>query len=887
MAISTNGAIITRLAGALYNEYLSNASYTELSTTAPATVATNFLSNDFAGKTDAQIATTVLTNLSLNTVAGLDNWVAAQLTAAGSTAAAKGAKLVSMLNDYANMTADATYGASATSFNSKVSAALVLSQTDGSAGGAFATAGTAPVSGGTFALSTGTDTADSVSASRGTANSAFKFTSGNETISGSIGTLGDNDILLDDTTTDADVLNVNGGTGTFTSTNIESINLTTATAATLQLDKVSGATNVNITGTNTVTVDGFAADTFQPTFGVNNITRIVTLSPATFNGAAVTGDAEALNVSVSGLSYGTSSSKQSGITLDGATDGILETLNLTSTGATTNDFALAFDSGDSVTAMNIKGDQSVQIRTASAAVSGVTISATENTGTATLRVDVNGLTMAATNAANWTGVDNILLVDSTAGTDFGVVSAMPDASKVTFGSTFNATVTSTNFNSLSVQGATFTTLKNSVTVELDNVATIAAGVTLGKLDVQNVKALNLASSGHASSSSSTGANVVNDLTGDFTTITITGDTSLDLDLNIDATETATTTSARTVVVNASGMTGDSFVTLAADTNTKVGYNITGTANADSITLNTTAGTVASGAGDDSITGGDGNDTIGGGDGDDTITISYGTDAVTGGAGNDTFTAIAADGAAAAVAQVTTSGDLDGGLTIVAAQDDLVVTVNGAVYKLDLLTDGDTADDIVDDFIAAYASTILAAHNVTITASDAASASDAATLIFTGKSDGTSFTADVTISDNGTAVAVTETTSPAGAAAKDVNTSITDFEAGDVINLASLLTSTGVYHEGAAGDAAAGDSIFVLTAVAYATAAEAQAAIDIATTGDDGVIVFLNSTLGKAQMIFDNDTDLTTDTPNVIFTFDNITTLTGLATVFTEDNFIIS
>ena len=30
MAISTNGAIITRLAGALYNEYLSNATYAEV-----------------------------------------------------------------------------------------------------------------------------------------------------------------------------------------------------------------------------------------------------------------------------------------------------------------------------------------------------------------------------------------------------------------------------------------------------------------------------------------------------------------------------------------------------------------------------------------------------------------------------------------------------------------------------------------------------------------------------------------------------------------------------------------------------------------------------------------------------------------------------------------
>jgi len=78
MAISTNGAIITRLAGALYGEYLSNASYTELSATAPATVATNWLSNDFVSKTDMQLATAILTNLGLTSITGLDNWLAAQ-----------------------------------------------------------------------------------------------------------------------------------------------------------------------------------------------------------------------------------------------------------------------------------------------------------------------------------------------------------------------------------------------------------------------------------------------------------------------------------------------------------------------------------------------------------------------------------------------------------------------------------------------------------------------------------------------------------------------------------------------------------------------------------------------------------------------------------------
>jgi hypothetical protein len=43
------------------------------------------------------VATTLVTNLGLSTVAGLANWVAAQLTAAG--AANKGAKVVSKIND--------------------------------------------------------------------------------------------------------------------------------------------------------------------------------------------------------------------------------------------------------------------------------------------------------------------------------------------------------------------------------------------------------------------------------------------------------------------------------------------------------------------------------------------------------------------------------------------------------------------------------------------------------------------------------------------------------------------------------------------------------------------------------------------------------------------
>jgi hypothetical protein len=154
MAISTNGTVIARLAGALYNTQMSNATYSEVKALDPSSLADVLYARDFSASTDAAVATTLVTNLGLTAVTGLDNWVAAQLTAAGS---AKGAKIVELLNSFAQMTADTTYGAYATAFNAKVNAALALSQTVGNAGGTFAAAGVEVVTGATFALTTGVD----------------------------------------------------------------------------------------------------------------------------------------------------------------------------------------------------------------------------------------------------------------------------------------------------------------------------------------------------------------------------------------------------------------------------------------------------------------------------------------------------------------------------------------------------------------------------------------------------------------------------------------------------------------------------------------------------------------------------------------------------------
>jgi Ca2+-binding RTX toxin-like protein len=145
MAISTNGTVLARLAGGLYNQTLSSATYNEVVAVVKSAADINTLANDlyardFASKKDLDVAKTLVANLGLSSITGLDNWVSAQLTAAGT--AGKGAKIVSLLNDLSNLTSDATYGSYATAFNAKTEAALALSQTAASKGGDFNAAAT-------------------------------------------------------------------------------------------------------------------------------------------------------------------------------------------------------------------------------------------------------------------------------------------------------------------------------------------------------------------------------------------------------------------------------------------------------------------------------------------------------------------------------------------------------------------------------------------------------------------------------------------------------------------------------------------------------------------------------------------------------------------------
>jgi len=372
-APSTNGAVITRLSAALYGSYLSNATYLEVKDTSAAKLAGDWLSADFAGKTDLQIATTILTNLGLSTITGLDTYVAGQLTAAGSTAAAKGASLASMLNGYSQMTADATYGVSATSFNTKVASSLTLSQTDGALGGDFATADKVAVKAATIVLTTSTNPATG-GADNVTGTSAGDRIVGTVDITGTASSFGAGDIIDGGEGTDTLALTVVGSTGAITSvagivSNVEAITIGNAAS-------VSTALNLaNVTSAKSLSV-GSGTDGVVLT--VSNLTNIVDASLAgnggltmTYAAKAVAGTADAQNLTLAGVTPALSSSTSNTFTADG-----IETMNLSASVASRVNLA-----GTSLKTVNVEGAASAIVITAEPTVT--TMDASKATGNVT------------------------------------------------------------------------------------------------------------------------------------------------------------------------------------------------------------------------------------------------------------------------------------------------------------------------------------------------------------------------------------------------------------------------------------------------------------------------------------------------------------------------
>lgn len=511
----------------------------------------------------------------------------------------------------------------------------------------------------------------------GSIASDFRFTAQNDTVNAITASMQAGDTLLDNSTTDNDVINITStaAMNALTAVNIETANVTMASGApTAVFTNFTGLTAVNVSGT----VAGTVTDAGTATIGTSSYTRVLTVEQD-LSGTTAASTANTINVSVSGASYGSTAATRSSIVIDntdanGGTDTV-EVLNIASAGTAANTFLLDASADTDFETINVTGSTNITLLVDHADVTGLTVAAGTHVGTSILSIDRNAATTTATNTLNMSGFDQIVLRDSTAGGDEA------DLTGVLAGSTI---VLSTDFTGadIDVAGTSRTAPAASVTIVLDN-ATAATDVDIaGNTDIQDVTALNIVSNGNASVSTDAASENALTLVGDATTITITGDTTVDFALNIDGAGAAGTT-ARAVTVNASGMTGTAHAELAASASTVVSYSITGTANADELVLNAAGGTLTGGAGADTILGGDGNDAINAGAGTNTVTL---------GAGVDTLTIGNIDVAAAAGSDTLTIASVYG------AGDTVSFTIGG-VTKVYTLTTADVAGDAAADLVA--------------------------------------------------------------------------------------------------------------------------------------------------------------------------------------------
>ena len=623
--------------------------------------------------------------------------------------------------------------------------------------------------GNAITLTSGTDTVTSSSGSlNGSASTVRLAANSNETITASTATIQTTDNMLDADGSDADVMNitVSGAMNAMTATNIETVNVTTATGSSQSavFTNFSGLDAVNVAGAHDVTIDDA---------GTAVVTFTSYTQDGTVNNDSLAATADVQSIAISGGSWGTTDATQTNIilTADG-TSGTLETLNVASSGSAANIFGLDAGSGVTLKTVVVTGSADATIRMDHTDITGKTIDASAGANV-TLRVDMHGTgSSGSLNALNIGSVDTLLMVDGTVGTDTGSVSNMVSGQHVTLGDDMAATT----FTMATVTQASPAAL---LKLTLDN-ETADADLDVANINAQNISTLELASNGFAVSTSTTAENATGTIDGDFTTITISGDTSLDTVLDIDAAGSAETT-ARTVVVNAS--TNTAFVTIDAVDDAYVSYNITGTAGNDTLKLNETAGSITAGAGKDVIHSSGKNDTISAGAGNDTVYASAGTDAISLGDGADTI--IFGEIDVTAVAQAVSVGDASFAKTLVAADDDLIVVVNGSTYQMDIGADADQGHDVAADFIAAHGATITADHGVVVTLNGTAT-SDTAGLTFTAGTSGV-VSATVTISDDGTQTSAVATQSTAAVAGVSVDSVISDFDTGTATSGGDILS----------------------------------------------------------------------------------------------------
>ena len=658
MAITTNGLQLARIAGAVFNQQLSASDYSEIlaankTATELAAWANEAVAAEFRNKTTTDIAKAVLANVGLSSVVGLEAWVAGQLNAGGGVAKA-GATMLAMLNDFSNMTADATYGAAASTFNQKAANSQALSQTAGTPTGTYAAV--SQVSAGkTFTLTTsvtetsGTDGNDTFTGFVDAGSTATTTLNSGDKIVGGGGSVDSLNISISGTAGTTSVVGV-------TASSVERIQVQNVSSAGQTFDTVltSGATTLSSYGSaQAVTFSNISALTgAEMAYGSSNLTmtyatsvvagssdaQSLTLSGQTGGTFAAVG-IETVNVTASGAAVGTSITAP--VTIDNTNT--VKTLNIS--GDQTSWIALTDNSATVVDASKATGrigiDISASVGNKDVSITGGTANDTFTVGTLGTADSLDGGTgtdtvvvNASTGATALTNVKNVetveLRINGTTSAADVVASIISDVTAHRAALTDSASgggdvdVTFSKFSdtgSLTVTGSTATGAAaptNTITVtHATNTASNVFNVTLAGIGnaattgLENLKADNAETINLTVGANSTGSVTANYIatleSANATTLTLTGDNTL---------QVGALSGANLKTVNASAMTKGLVLTDGG----AVARTITLGSAADLIIAGSAADTITSGDGNDVIVSGGGNDVINGGTGNDTIHV---------------------------------------------------------------------------------------------------------------------------------------------------------------------------------------------------------------------------------------------------------------------------
>lgn len=562
------------------------------------------------------------------------NWLAnaieANLNGGQSKATMVGA-LINALSDTA-LASSADWGTAATQFQNRVSVSdYYAAKTDASTDlttltnianqvtstAASVTAAKASIDGGVAGY-------NSFSLTSSTTADTPAMTSANDVVTAAAGTLNANDLIIDTSTADTDILNVSMNSyvaTTATITNVETINATgvyasvgldlTNVTGTKALNLASGVSGSTATAAN-VASSKVAAITSGANVGTLNVTAAaagtganvnVTAGSATTT-VAVTGGAGADTLTVNAVAAST-------LTLDGAAGADAFTINLAG-GA--NSMTVTAGTIEKLTLNSNTAANTITLANANA-IAGVATGDVVTVGgdqALTIKADLDAFSSAAL------------------GTNVSVVKAA-GAGVVTLQNT--AGLTNGFLNRAVVDAINLTTATGAdLTINQDTTLKMSVANGSQAYDVGNSTSTALTAGSGTLKMDLTGTSVQTSVTTGLAvgTLVLTNNTIASELTTLDTNGTAT--SVDTVVV--SGSKDLTIGTWTATTNELLtATDLTGKL---TITVGANAATVIGGSGNDSITGGGAADNLRGGSGNDTINGGAFADTLTGGTGDDRF-----------------------------------------------------------------------------------------------------------------------------------------------------------------------------------------------------------------------------------------------------------